>query len=57
MLCVSKDTKEVRDCLLVATSTNTFYAFAYVWNQTHEQLSEFGDVVVQSFGGGIRRIG
>jgi hypothetical protein len=57
MLCVSKDTKEVRDCLLAATSANTFYAFAYVWNQTHEQLSEFGDVVVQSFGGGIRRIG
>jgi hypothetical protein len=57
MLCISKDTKEVRDCLLAATSANTFYAFAYVWNQTDDLLSEFGDIAVQSFGGGIRRIG
>lgn len=57
MLCVSKDIMEVRDCLISATSANTFYAFAYVWNQTREQLSEFGDVAVRSFGGGIRRIG
>ena len=56
MLCVSKDTKEVRDCLIQNTISR-FYAFAYVWNQTDEWLSEFGDIVVQSFGGGIRRIG
>lgn len=56
MLCVSKDTKEVNDCL-VQNTISRFYAFAYVWNKTNEQLSEFGDVVVQSFGGGIRRIG
>ena len=56
MLCVSKHTKEVRDCLLQNTISR-FYAFAYVWNETNEQLSEFGDVIVQSFGGGIRRIG
>ena len=56
MLCVRKDTKEVTDCLIQST-INRFYAFAYVWNQTNEQLSEFGDIAVQSFGGGIRRIG
>lgn len=56
MLCVRKDTKEVTDCLIQST-INRFYAFAYVWNQTDELLSEFGDIVVQSFGGGIRRIG
>jgi hypothetical protein len=56
MLCVSKDTKEVHDCL-DQYKPKSYYAFAYVWNQTNEQLSEFGDVVVQSFGGGIRRIG
>ena len=56
MLCVRKDTKEVTDCLLQST-INRFYAFAYVWNQTDELLSEFGDIAVQSFGGGIRRIG
>jgi hypothetical protein len=56
MLCVSKDTKEVRDCLIQASS-NAFYAFAYVWNKTNEQLSEFGDILVRSFGGGIKRVG
>ena len=56
MLCVSKDTKEVRDCLIQNTISR-FYAYAYVWNVTNENLSEFGDIVVQSFGGGIRRIG
>ena len=56
MLCVSKDTKEVTDCL-VQNTISRFYAFAYVWNATDDYLSEFGDVVVQSFGGGIRRIG
>ena len=56
MLCVSKDTKTVTDCLIQNTISR-FYAFAYVWNQTDELLSEFGDVVVQSFGGGTRRIG
>ena len=56
MLCVSKDTEEVLDCL-DQCDLKTFYAFSYVWNQTDEMLSEFGDVVVRSFGGGIRRIG
>ena len=34
-----------------------FSAFAYVWNINNDMFSELGDVVVQSFGGGIRRIG
>ena len=33
-----------------------FYAFAYVWNKTDNDLSEFGTISLQSFGGGIRRI-
>ena len=56
MLCVSKDTKTVTDCLIQNTISR-FYAFAYVWNASDDNLSEFGDIVVQSFGGGIRRIG
>ena len=31
-------------------------AYAYVWNKKDEWCSEFGDIIVQSFGGGIRRI-
>ena len=57
MLCVSKDTTCIEDCLGAFSRPNTFYAFAYVWNQTDEWLSEFGDIAVQSLGGGIRRIG
>ena len=33
-----------------------YYAFAYVWNKTDNDLSEFGTIGLQSFGGGIRRI-
>lgn len=31
------------------------YAFAYVWNKSDEMCSEFGDVGIKSFGGGIVR--
>lgn len=57
MLLVSKDTTCIEDCLGAFSKPNTLYAFAYVWNQTDDILSEFGDIVVQAFGGGIRRIG
>jgi hypothetical protein len=33
-----------------------FYAFAYVWNKTYEDFSEFGTIGVRSFGGGITRV-
>ena len=49
------DYKEEWDSLLEKVN-NTFYAFAYVWNRDDEYCSEFGSVVLQSFGGGIRRI-
>jgi hypothetical protein len=32
------------------------YAFAYVWNKSNEMCSEFGDVGIRSFGGGIARL-
>ena len=42
---------------LVHSNGNEHTAFAYVWNKDDDWCSEFGTVVVQSFGGGIRRIG
>ena len=42
---------------LLQKDGNNYYAFAYVYNNDDEYLSEFGTVVLQSFGGGIRRIG
>ena len=32
-------------------------AFAYVWNKDADDCSEFGDICVKSFGGGIKRVG
>lgn len=56
MLCVPKDCDGVDD-LLDQINTSEFFAFAYVWNATDEWCSEFGDIVVKSFGGGVRRVG
>lgn len=33
------------------------YVFSYVWNKDDDYCSEYGDVVIKSFGGGIARIG
>ena len=42
---------------LVETDNGSHYAFSYVWNKDDDFCSEFGTVMLQSFGGGIRRIG
>ena len=42
---------------LVHSNGNKHVAFAYVWNKDDDECSEFGSVLVHSFGGGIRRIG
>ncbi len=55
MLCVSKDSDSIEDCLN-EYDNHGFYAFAYVWNKTAEHFSEFGDVVVRASVGGIKRI-
>ena len=41
---------------LMYTEGSKHTAFAYVWNKDDDRSSEFGSVMVQSFGGGIRRI-
>lgn len=35
---------------------NRYTAFAYVYNKSIPEFSEFGNIMVHSFGGGIRRI-
>jgi hypothetical protein len=55
MLCVPKDNDGVDD-VIGRFSNKEFYAFAYVWNKSDYWCSEFGDVVVKSFDGGIKRI-
>ena len=51
------DYKEEWDDLIYKHSANEFYIFSYVWNKTDEDSSEFGTILVDSLGGGIRRIG
>ena len=44
------------DDTISKTATRTFYAYAYVWNVDDDYCSEFGDIVISCFGGGIKRI-
>ena len=49
--------KEEWDELLIEYSKGQYSAFAYVWNKSDNDLSEFGTILVDCLGGGIRRIG
>ena len=49
------DYKDEWDDLICKYSANEFSVFSYVWNKSDDYLSEFGTILVQSFGGGIRR--
>lgn len=42
---------------IVGKYENNYYAFAYVWNKDDDFCSEFGDVIIKSAFGGIRRVG
>jgi hypothetical protein len=55
MLCVPSDAECLED-VLDSFSDREYYAFAYVWNKSDDLCSEFGDVVVQSRFGGIKRV-
>ena len=55
MLCVPSNCETIDDCL-GRFNQNEFYAFSYVWNKSNPIFSEFGDIVVKSFMGGIKRI-
>ena len=55
MLCVPQSADGIED-VLGSFNSREYYAFSYVWNKTNPIFSEFGDVVVKSFGGGIKRI-
>ena len=45
------------DELIYAQNGNEYITYAYVWNKSDDWCSEFGTVAVQSFCGGIKRIG
>ena len=43
--------------LLDPINSKQFYASAYVWNKDDDSCSEFGDVIIFTALGGLRRIG
>jgi hypothetical protein len=55
MLCVPSECAGVED-IIGAFNTGEYYVFSYAWNKTIPWCSEFGDSVVRTFGGGIKRI-
>ena len=55
-LYISND-KEEWDYVIEPINSNQFYARSYVWNKTDDTCSEFGDIVVFTALGGLRRIG
>ena len=51
------DYEEEWQDLISDYNNNTYYAFAYVWNKDDDYCSEFGDILINSAFGGIRRVG
>lgn len=51
------DYPEEWDSIVCSNRKHEHYTFAYVWNKTDEWCSELGTITVQSFCGGIKRIG
>lgn len=55
LIYVPEDESEWDDVLLPCG--DEYYVFAYVWNIDDDMCSEFGDILVSTRGGGIKRIG
>lgn len=53
-LCISKYEKDWD--YSVENTPQGSYVFSYVWNKDDDMCSEYGTIVVVSFGGGIQRI-
>lgn len=56
MLCTFPDATDIED-YLTARGDDQFYARSYVWNESVPWFSEFGDIIVKSAYGGIKRLG
>jgi hypothetical protein len=57
MLCVTRNTQSIDECITDTLHPDTFYVNSYVWNLDNEHFSEFGDVVINTSRGRIRRLG
>ena len=55
MLSIPSDAESIEDCL-GSFNSREYYAFSYVWNKSNDMFSEFGDIVVMSRFGGLKRV-
>jgi hypothetical protein len=55
LLCVPSSAEGIED-VIGSFNQRELYAFSYTWNKTNPIFSEFGDVVVMSRFGGIKRV-
>ena len=55
MLCVPKSAESIED-VIGSFNQREYYAFSYTWNKSNPMFSEFGDIVVMSRFGGIKRV-
>ena len=56
-LLVTDYPEEWKDLVYKGRINNQHYAFTYCYNKDDDFCSEFGTIAIESFGGGIRRIG
>ena len=56
LLIVTKYKNEWNTLISYSSPHKEHVVFAYVWNKDDDWCSEFGDITIHSFGGGIRRI-
>ncbi len=56
-LLVTDYPEEWEDLVYKGQTNNQHYAFAYCWNKDDGFCSELGTIAIESFGGGIRRVG
>jgi hypothetical protein len=54
LLCITEHEEEWEDIL---SWIKKGCIFSYIWNKSDDYCSEFGDIAVKSFGGGIARVG
>jgi len=57
LLVTKEDQEYCLDKVESPSPRSNYYAAAYVYNVSFPELSEFGGVIIQTFGGGITRIG
>lgn len=55
MLCIPESTEDIED-VLGSFNQREYYAFSYTWNKSNPIFSEFGDVVVMTRFGGLKRV-